>query len=110
MLKAQLEFGWWSSYSVRHPSPGKAGLRPKAPPTDCHQISPAPRPRARTPRSRARLAVQLAPGRRRPICLRPCLKDGAGRYRVEADGLALPLTNAPAVSAHFRGDFEVGRP
>ena len=24
MLKAQLEFGWWSSYSVRPPSPGKA--------------------------------------------------------------------------------------
>jgi hypothetical protein len=30
MLKAQLEFGWWSSYSVRPPSPGKARLRPKA--------------------------------------------------------------------------------
>src|SRR5262245_53838127 len=35
--------------------------------------------------------VQRAFGGRRPDRLRPCLQDGARRYRVEAEGLGLPF-------------------
>src|SRR5262245_10229988 len=61
--------------------------------------------------------VQRAYRRRRPDRLRPCLQDGARRYRVEAEGLALSFrpiasdwlkmknSDAPAIKREAEEDW-----